>query len=175
LSPLSKYVSACGTVPRLLANHRAIPPGIDLGDHYDDIDMDAFFAPSPAAWWGKKLAATVLTIALALAFILPGVLLTASLTDGVQSIATLATDLTTLKLPDLPSWVTGLLIVGDRVASVWQNVRTDMGATREKLQPHIITATGWLLAEGAKLGLTLLEFLLAVVFSGILYVTGENR
>lgn len=122
----------------------------------------------------KKLAATVLTIALALAFILPGVLLTASLTDGVQSIATLATDLTTLKLPDLPSWVTGLPIVGDRVASVWENARTDMGAAMEKLQPHIITATGWLLAEGAKLGLTLLEFLLAVVFTGILYVTGEN-
>jgi predicted PurR-regulated permease PerM len=49
-----------------------------------------------------------------------------------------------------------------------------MSAALEKLQPHIITATGWLLAEGAKLGLTLLEFLLAVVFSGILYVTGEN-
>ena len=44
----------------------------------------------------------------------------------------------------------------------------------EKLQPYIITATRWLLAESAQLGLALLEFLLAVVFTGILYVTGES-
>jgi predicted PurR-regulated permease PerM len=122
----------------------------------------------------KKLAATVLTIALALAFILPGALLVTSLTDSIQSVAALATDLTTLKLPDLPSWVTGLPVVGERINSAWQSARMDMGAAMGKLQPHIITATGWLLAEGAKLGLTLLEFLLAVVFTGILYVTSEN-
>ena len=122
----------------------------------------------------KKLAATVLAMTLALAFLLPGALLIASLTDSIQSVAALATDLTTLKLPDLPSWVTGLPIVGDRIDSVWQSARTDMGAVMEKLQPYIITATQWLLAEGAKLGLTLLEFLLAIVFTGILYVTGES-
>src|SRR5258705_12588081 len=55
----------------------------------------------------KKLAATVMAMTLALAFILPGALLVASLTDSIQSVAALATDLTTLKLPDLPSWVTG--------------------------------------------------------------------
>jgi predicted PurR-regulated permease PerM len=122
----------------------------------------------------KKLAATVMAIALALAFLFPGAILIASLTDGVQSIATLATDLTTLKLPDLPSWVAGLPVVGERIDSVWQNARMDIGAAMEKLQPYIVTATRWLLAESAQLGLALLEFLLAVVFTGILYVTGES-
>jgi len=50
----------------------------------------------------------------------------------------------------------------------------DMGAAMGKLQPYVITATRWLLAQSAQLGLTLLEFLLAVIFTGILYVTGEN-
>lgn len=122
----------------------------------------------------KKLAATVMALTLALAFLLPGVLLVTSLTDSIQSVAALATDLTTLKLPALPSWVTGLPLVGERIASVWQSARMDMGAALEKLQPYIITATQWLLAEGAQLGLTLLEFLLAIVFTGILYGTGEN-
>lgn len=122
----------------------------------------------------KKLAAVVMALALALAFVLPGVLLVASLTDSVQSVAALATELTTLKLPDLPSWVTGLPIVGERIDSVWQSARTDMGAALAQLQPYIIIATRWLLAESAQLGLSLLEFLLAVVFTGILYVTGEN-
>jgi predicted PurR-regulated permease PerM len=44
----------------------------------------------------------------------------------------------------------------------------------EKLRAYIITATQWLLAKGAQLGLTLLEFVLALVFTGILYVTGES-
>ena len=82
---------------------------------------------------------------LALAFLLPGVLLVTSLTDSIQSVAALATDLTTLKLPDLPSWVTGLPVVGERIDSVWQSVRTDM--SMEKLRPYIITATQWLLAR----------------------------
>ena len=95
----------------------------------------------------KKLAATVVAMTLALAFLLPGVLLVTSLTDSIQSVAALATDLTTLKLPDLPSWVTGLPMVGERLDSVWQSVRTDM--SMEKLRPYIVTATQWLLAQGA--------------------------
>lgn len=122
----------------------------------------------------KKLAASMMALALALAFILPGALLAASLTDSVQSIAALATDLTTLKLPDLPSWMTGLPLVGERIDSTWQNVRMDMTATLEKLQPYIITATQWLLAKSAELGLSLLEFLLAIIFTGVLYITGES-
>jgi predicted PurR-regulated permease PerM len=116
----------------------------------------------------------MMAITLAVAFVLPGVLLVTSLTDSVQSIAALATDLTTLKLPALPSWVTGLPVVGERIESVWQSARMDMGAVMEKLQPYIITATGWLIAESAQLGLGLLEFLLAIVFTGILYITGES-
>src|SRR5215471_3521613 len=76
----------------------------------------------------KKLAATLMAITLAVAFILPGVLLVASLTDSIQSVAALANDLTTLKLPGLPSWVTGFPIVGPRIDSVWQSARMDMGA-----------------------------------------------
>src|SRR5262249_3648076 len=122
----------------------------------------------------KKLAATVMAITLAVAFILPGGLLVDSLTDSIQSVAALANDLTTLKLPDLPSWVTGFPIVGPRIDSVWQSARMDMGAAMGKLQPYIMTATRWLLAQSAQLGLALLEFLLAVVFTGILYGTGEG-
>jgi predicted PurR-regulated permease PerM len=120
----------------------------------------------------KKLAATVVAMTLALAFLLPGVLLVTSLTDSIQSVAALATDLTTITLPDLPSWVTGFPLVGERIDSAWQSARTDLGM--EKLRPYIITATQWLLAKGAQLGLTLLEFVLALVFTGILYVTGES-
>jgi predicted PurR-regulated permease PerM len=122
----------------------------------------------------KKLAATVMALILALAFLLPGVVLVASLTDSIQSVAALATDLTTLQLPDLPSWVTGLPLVGERITSVWQSARMDMGTALEKLQPYIIAASQWLLAEGAQMGLALLEFLLAIIFTGILYVTGES-
>src|SRR5262249_11963938 len=122
----------------------------------------------------KKLAATAMAITLALAFVLPGVLLVTSLTDSIQAVAALATDLTTMKLPSLPSWITQLPVVGQRIDTVWQSARTDMGAVMEKLQPYIITTTQWLLAKSAELGLSLLEFLLAIIFTGILYVTSES-
>src|SRR5215471_18236530 len=104
----------------------------------------------------KKLAATVMAIILALAFLLPGALLVASLTDSIQSVAALATDLTTLKLPALPAWVAGLPLVGGRIETAWVAASTDMDAVMVKLQPYILVVTRWLLAQGAQLGLTLL-------------------
>ena len=122
----------------------------------------------------KKLAATVMTIALALAFVVPVVLLVVSLKDSIQSVATLTTDLTEWKLPDPPPWVTGLPVVGRRADKLWRSAQADMGATLETLRPHIRTAALWLLAQGAKLGLALVDFLLAVFFAALLYVTGES-
>ncbi len=122
----------------------------------------------------RKLAAAVMTAALALAFVVPVVLVVMSLKDGVESLAAAAQDLTALKLPDLPAWVAGLPVVGGRIAKAWRSAQGDTGATLEVLRPYIRAGALWLLAEGAKLGLALLEFLLAVFLAGLLYVTGEG-
>src|SRR5262245_53072734 len=50
----------------------------------------------------------------------------------------------------------------------------DMGAAMAKLEPCIMTETRWLLDKRLQLRVPLLEFLVVVVFTGILYVTGES-
>jgi len=122
----------------------------------------------------RKLAATVMTVALALAFVVPMVLVVVSLKDSVESLAAAAGDLTALRLPDPPAWVAGLPVVGERIEKAWHGAQADTGAALEVLRPYIRAGALWLLAEGVRLGLGLLEFLLAVFLAGLLYVTGEG-
>ena len=123
----------------------------------------------------KKLAAAVMTVALALAFVAPVVLVVVSLKDAVEPVAAVATDITALRLPHPPAWVAELPLVGRRVERAWRAAQADTGAALEALRPHIRTGILWLLAEGARLGLALLEFLLAVFLAGVLYATWEGR
>ena len=156
----------------------------DLGPaRYINLVLASWVLISAYAWphWGPQFMVTIFAGAL-VAIVAPfqvgskwvrRALMFAGLYLAVGAVALPhATDLTTLKLPDLPSWVTGLPLVGERIDSAWQSARTDLGM--EKLRPYIMTATQWLVAKGAQLGLTLLEFVLALVFTGILYVTGES-
>ena len=122
----------------------------------------------------RRLAAAVMTLALAVAFVIPVVLVVISLTDAVQSVSAVATDITALKLPDPPAALTRLPLVGRSIGRSWRRAQANTGATFEALRPHIRAGALWLLAEGARLGLALLEFLLAVFLVGVLYVTGER-
>lgn len=122
----------------------------------------------------RKLAATLMAVALGLAVVAPVVLVVVSLKDAVQSVTAVATDPSALRLPDPPPALTGLPVVGRRIEKAWRAAQADTGAALEVLRPYIRAAALWLLAEGARLGLALLEFLLAVVLAGFFYVTGER-
>ncbi len=122
----------------------------------------------------RKLAATLLAVALALAVVAPLALVVVSLKDAVQSVTAVATDPAALRLPDPPPALTGLPVVGRRVEKAWRAAQADTGAALEVLRPYIRAGALWLLAEGARLGLALLEFLLAVFIAGLFYVTGEG-
>jgi predicted PurR-regulated permease PerM len=79
-----------------------------------------------------------------------------------------------LERPSPPAWLAGLPLVGPAIDAFWREATANVGGLLEQAQPYVAGATGWLLARGADLGLALVEFLVAVVIAGILYVTGES-
>jgi predicted PurR-regulated permease PerM len=121
-----------------------------------------------------RLAATLVSLALALILVLPFTVLVASLRDGVHEVAAVAKDLTALTLPEPPAWLTRIPVLGDDFEEAWRKAAMDMAGLLQAAQPAIKKAALWALAQGAQLGLALLEFLLAIIIAGMLLVTADR-
>jgi predicted PurR-regulated permease PerM len=121
----------------------------------------------------RKLAATIMAILLTLILVAPIVLLSVTLADNVQAIVGLVGGIGHYRLPPPPPWVRTMPLIGPRAYEYWREAMLNMGAIFERAQPYIASLTTWLLARGADLGLAMLEFLVAIVIAGVLYVTGE--
>lgn len=122
-----------------------------------------------------KLAATLLAGATAAIFVLPLVLLAVSLADSVSAVGELLQQLVSAKLPEPPTWLAGLPLVGEPLDSRWRQGMTNMPALLEQVRPYIKQVTTWAVEHTATFGLAMLQFLLAVVIAGFLYATGETQ
>lgn len=121
----------------------------------------------------RKLAATVMAVGLLVVLVAPISLLVGSLAEGIAAVASLLRDLTTVHLPPPPTWLKGLPVVGGALEEQWRQAMVDLPASLEQLRPYIGTAAAWALSWGADLGVAAIQFVVAIVVAGILYVTGE--
>ena len=122
----------------------------------------------------RKLAAIVVALALLLILVVPIAMLVNSLAEGVGAVAGLLRDLTTVHLPEPPTWLRELPVIGVTLDDRWREAMVDLPASLQRLQPYIGTAAGYGLSFGAGLGFAVLEFLIAIVIAAILLVTGES-
>jgi predicted PurR-regulated permease PerM len=121
----------------------------------------------------RKTAAVIMVTLLLITLVTPIVVLAASIADNAQEIGELVGSLAGVRHLPPPAWLTALPAVGPAIEIIWREASQNLGVVFEQLQPYLAQATGWLLARGAGLGLAVLEFLVATVITGILYVTAE--
>ena len=126
-------------------------------------------------WHRRMLAAAVMTLLLVLGFMLP---LTAALvavvshaydiTEWVQSLASSA-------VPPPPHWLARMPVVGVHLADKWSQVAAAPPADlTARLVPYTRPAAAWLLSVVGGVGVLALQFLIVVVFSAILYASGDH-
>ncbi|MGH8507730.1 MAG: AI-2E family transporter [Gammaproteobacteria bacterium] len=121
-----------------------------------------------------RLAATLFTLALAAILVLPFTVLVVSLGDAVSQVATLLKDLTAVTFPEPPDWLMQIPLLGKVLDDAWRGAMTDVSGLFNAARPAIEKATIWTLAQGAQLGLALLEFLFAIIIAGVLLVTADR-
>ena len=124
---------------------------------------------------GKRWAAVlVMTVALLLTFVIPvsaAVIVTVSHTDDIGR---LALSLRDIRLPQAPGWVADLPIVGPRIASAWsETVSQGPAELARTLEPYFRAIAQWLVGQIGNVGLLLLQFLLTLVVSALLFARGE--
>ena len=129
-----------------------------------------------ARLWGRRgLAVTAMTLALLSVLIVPFSLAIGTIVTKSDEIVGWAKSLATLKMPPTPTWVGNLPLIGSKAAQTWDTLAAaGAGGLAAQAAPYLSSATRWFVAQVGSFGLVLLQFVLTVVISAILYQRGEN-
>lgn len=120
-------------------------------------------------------AVAVMTATMLLLLIVPLWAALATLIASAGQVSALARNLAETGLPEPPGWLSALPLVGERVQAAWARAAASgPEGFAAKLAPHLGEAFRWLLGRLGSLGGTIVQFLLVVVLSAVLYSRGET-
>lgn len=121
----------------------------------------------------RALAATLWTLMLLAVLIVPLLLLGESLVEGVRPIAANIRN-GTFVLPPPPASVESWPIIGHWLSRTWTAASLNLTDAVMKFAPQIKAAIPGILTASANFGMTLVQFLLAVLLSGVLLANAEG-
>jgi predicted PurR-regulated permease PerM len=120
-------------------------------------------------------AVALLTLVLLLLLVIPLYLGISALVENADDIANLSHSVASLSLPQPPEWLERVPAVGAKAAAEWREL---VAATPEQLAarvtPYARDIARWLVSEIGSIGALLLNFLLTVILTAVLYSTGEQ-
>jgi predicted PurR-regulated permease PerM len=125
--------------------------------------------------WGRRwLAVTAMILGLLLVFILPLALAIGTIAERAGDIAALVKKLANFQLPHAPDWLGNIPLIGDRLQITWETFAIKGARDIAVLaEPYVGEVTKWFLAEMSSFGLILVQFMLTVALSAVLYADGE--
>lgn len=113
------------------------------------------------------LAATLLTLVMFVVLLVPTFLLADTLVDGITGIAD-RMQAGTLDIPPPPASVAGWPIIGETVDRYWRAASINLASTIKPLTPQLKALGSWLISGAAGAGLGILQFIAAIIISGVL-------
>src|SRR5262249_9015748 len=123
----------------------------------------------------RGLATAVMTIALLLVLVVPLSLAVGALIGNMDGIVEKANSLKTLHVPPPPDWVSRIPFQGAKLYAQWQEIAAEgPDSLSARIAPYGSSALRWLAERLGGVGGMILQFLLTVIISAILYVNGET-
>ena len=123
----------------------------------------------------RWLATTLLTLILLLILVIPLYLGISALVESSDDIATLTRSLASWSIPQPPDWVASIPVVGAKASAEWSTLASEgPEGIAARVTPYARDIAAWLVSEIGSIGMVLVQFLLTVVFTAILYTTGET-
>ncbi|AGA90776.1 putative permease [Thioflavicoccus mobilis 8321] len=122
---------------------------------------------------GRRVAAAVIFTLLALVLlIIPAILLSGTLVEGVRNLAA-ALGAGTIRVPPPPPDVAAWPIVGDSLAPLWEEASLNLEAALTTLAPQLQSLGKWALTAAAGAGLGIVQFVIAIVIGGVILANAE--
>ena len=120
-----------------------------------------------------KLAATLITLFALILLIVPAVILTGSLIDGVQDLSIRLRN-GTLDLPPPSESISSWPVIGNSLYQTWSLASANLTAALSKFAPQLKAFSGWVLSAGAGTGAGILQFVISIIVGGILLANAES-
>jgi predicted PurR-regulated permease PerM len=126
-------------------------------------------------WNSRGLAVTFMTLVLLILFVIPFWFAIGTIVEHSSEIVGFAESVTTMQMPPPPAWLADVPLVGGRAAQAWQNA-TDAGvpAILQKVRPYTSMITDWFVGAVGSFGMVIVQFLLTVAVSAIMFASGER-
>lgn len=123
----------------------------------------------------RGLAVTGMTLAMLLLLVVPLSLAIVTIATNAEDIVDVVKKVTQSGVPEQPHWVAGLPLAGETISSHWAQL-SEAGpeGLMAKAQPHATEVGRWVIGQAGGLGFILIQFLLVVAFSAVLYAGGEG-
>jgi predicted PurR-regulated permease PerM len=123
----------------------------------------------------RGLAVAAMTLGLLLVLVVPLYLAISTIVENVERIAGWSSTLATLAVPQPPSWLQDIPLVGAKVAARWQEVAAEPPEIfAARVLPHARMALAWFATQVGSIGLMIVEFLLTVAIAVLLYANGDG-
>jgi predicted PurR-regulated permease PerM len=120
-------------------------------------------------------AVAVMVVVLLLFLVVPLYLAISTVVENSDRVVELAKGGLDRPLPDLPEWIKALPFVGPKVEAKWLELSArEPGALSAQLAPYAREVFRWIVDKAGSLGGTVVQFLLTVIISAILFSTGEG-
>ena len=128
-----------------------------------------------ARLWGKRsLAVAVMTLTMLVIVVAPVAVGVVTVVDHGDTIVGWSRSLAGFSVPPPPAWVRDLPLAGERIAAQWHSIAAlgseDLAA---RVAPYLTAIALWIIGQLSGIGAFLLQLLLVVVVSAILYSQGE--
>ncbi|HWA42676.1 MAG TPA: AI-2E family transporter YdiK [Hypericibacter adhaerens] len=126
-------------------------------------------------WNSRALAVTVMTIAILLVFVMPFWLAIDTIVKNSEQIAHWGEFVTTMQMPPPPAWLGDVPLVGRRAVEIWLKIGdASSQELLQRIRPYAVTATQWFVGAVGSFGMVLLQFLLTLAVSAIMFTKGEG-
>jgi predicted PurR-regulated permease PerM len=126
-------------------------------------------------WGSRALAVSIMTVALLLVFVVPFWLAIGTIVAHSDRVLSWAETITALQVPPPPVWLLDIPLVGDRLTAAWAGLASSEGPELlQKIRPYAGRLANWFIGAVGSFGLVLMQFLLTVAISAILYSMGER-
>ena len=120
-------------------------------------------------------AVVVMSVGMLLLLIAPLWWAISTITEKSDQFMVLGKSLASNGLPALPEWIVHIPFVGEKIATAWTDLIAG-GATgfMDHVAPYAASTGRWVLSQFGGVGGMLIQFLLVVTISAILYSSGEE-
>lgn len=118
-------------------------------------------------------AVAVMTLALLSLLVAPIWLGVSTIASNVERLSGLGRIIAQEGLPPPPAWVGDLPVFGERLSAAWAEEAGDPERLGARVAPHVADAVHWVAAKAGGVGSAVVQLLLTVVISAILFGHGE--